>query len=69
MTCVHLRKLMQLCEEENIRLASSDLIHVVCQQCGVQEVCPAVLTDEYDALERRFVPESSLIAPVPSVKS
>ena len=69
MTCVHLRKLLQLCEDESIRLASSDLIHVVCQQCGVQEVCPAVLTDEYDAHEREFVPESSLIASLPSVKS
>lgn len=49
MTCVHLRRLYQLCEEHELKLGSSDLIRVVCQQCGEQEVCPATLTDEYDA--------------------
>lgn len=49
MTCVHLRRLYQLCQEENLRLGGADLIHIVCEQCGVKEVCPSVLTDEYDA--------------------
>ena len=49
MTCVHLVKLYQLCEQEGIKLGSSDLIHIVCEKCGAKEVCPSVLTDEYDA--------------------
>lgn len=51
MTCVHLRKLVQLCQQEGVRLAGADLIHIVCPQCGEREVCPSVLMDEYDARE------------------
>ncbi|MFV2066154.1 MAG: hypothetical protein ACC645_04185 [Pirellulales bacterium] len=55
MTCVHLRKLYQLCHEEGLRLrlSDADLVRIVCQQCGEQEVCPSTLTDEYDAKESR----------------
>lgn len=53
MTCVHLRKLYQLCQQENLKLAGPDLIHIVCEQCGEQEVCPSLLYDEYEALEKR----------------
>ena len=49
MACVHLRELYQLCQENDLRLGGSDLIRVVCKQCDEQEVCPSVLTDEYDA--------------------
>jgi hypothetical protein len=49
MTCVHLHKLYQLCEENSVKLSSSDLIHIVCMKCGRQEVCPSTLTDEYEA--------------------
>lgn len=48
MTCVHLRQLYQLCQEHDLKLGGSDLIRVVCNQCGEQEVCPSILTDEYD---------------------
>ena len=51
MTCVHLQKLYQLCQEHELKLGSSDLIRVVCHQCGEQEVCPSMMTDEYDAHE------------------
>lgn len=50
MTCVHLRKLYQLCQEEDLRLGSSDLIRIVCQQCGVQDECPSLLMGEYEAM-------------------
>lgn len=52
MTCIHLQKLYQLCREEDLRLSGTDLIRIVCQQCGVQEVCPSMLQDEYDTKEQ-----------------
>lgn len=51
MTCVHLQQLYQLCLQHDLKLAGADLIRVVCNQCGEQEVCPSTLTDEYDARE------------------
>lgn len=51
MTCVHLRKLYQLCHQEGVKLGGADLIHLVCPQCGVREVCPSMLMDEYEAKE------------------
>jgi hypothetical protein len=32
-----------------LRLSGSDLIRVVCKQCGHEETCPSVFIDEYDA--------------------
>lgn len=49
MACIHLQQLYKLCHEHDLKLGGSDLIRVVCNQCGVQEVCPSTLTDEYDA--------------------
>ena len=49
MTCIHLQKLYKLCQEQDLKLGGSDLIRVVCRQCGQQEVCPSTLMDEYDA--------------------
>lgn len=49
MTCIHLRRLFQLCEEEDIKLTGSDLVHIVCTQCGVKETCPAVMMDEFES--------------------
>jgi hypothetical protein len=46
MTCVHLQQLYQLCQESQLKLSSSDLIHIVCKQCERQEVCPSVLVEE-----------------------
>ena len=45
MACVHLKKLYQLCQEEGLRISSSDLIHFACDQCNVKEVCPSTLVD------------------------
>ncbi len=53
MTCVHLQKLYKLCEDHDLKLSGSDLIRIVCNQCGEQEVCPSVLTSEYDAIEAK----------------
>lgn len=43
MACVHLNQLFQLCQESQLRLSSSDLIHIVCKQCEKEEVCPSAL--------------------------
>ncbi len=49
MTCVHLQQLVQLCESSHLKLSSSDLIHIVCKQCGKEEVCPSLLVEEFEA--------------------
>lgn len=48
MPCVHLRQLIQLCEDHQIKVGGADVIHLVCNECGQQEVCPDMLMDEYD---------------------
>jgi hypothetical protein len=57
MTCVHLQQLYRLCRDHDLKLGSSDLIRIVCNQCGVQDVCPSMLTDEYDARHPQPIPE------------
>lgn len=49
MVCKHLKELYQLCESNQLRLASSDLVRITCKQCDEVETCPSVLMDEYDA--------------------
>jgi hypothetical protein len=48
MACTHLRQLYQLCQDQHLRLGGSDLIRVVCQQCGEQDICPSSLVDDSD---------------------
>ncbi len=50
MSCQHLKKLFELCEQEEIRIAAPDLVRFVCPRCNDQETCPSILMDEYDAL-------------------
>lgn len=45
MPCVHLKELFRLCDENHLKISSSELVHVVCQQCQKQEVCPSNLVD------------------------
>lgn len=49
MVCAHLKELYQFCEENQLKLAGPELIHIVCKQCDEEETCPSVLMDEYDA--------------------
>ncbi len=49
MTCKHLKQLYDYCQTHNLKLSSTDLIRIVCPQCGVEEVCPSVLSDEYES--------------------
>ena len=46
MACIHLQKLYSLCQEHQLKLSGSDLIRVVCHECGEQEVCPTTLIDD-----------------------
>jgi len=49
MTCKHLKDLYETCQKHQLRLSSSDLIRIVCLECGVEEVCPSVLCAEYES--------------------
>ena len=53
MTCVHLQKLYDLCQRHELRiqLSGSDLMRIVCRECGAHDVCPSVMTEEFDARE------------------
>lgn len=62
MPCVHLRELFSLCQEHDLKIASSDLVRVVCRQCGVVETCPSTFAQEYDATHHEG---ASLDDPVP----
>ena len=55
MPCVHLQQLVELCDREGLRLSSAELIHIVCHQCGRQEVCPSTLSE--------FIPEDAIEIP------
>jgi hypothetical protein len=48
MSCRHLKELYGICQTHGLKLSSSDLIRIVCPQCGVEEVCPSVLAEEYE---------------------
>jgi hypothetical protein len=63
MTCIHLRKLYELCETNEIKLSSSQLIHVVCSQCGQKEVCPSMLVDEVEWTDEHPPHEDDLHPP------
>ena len=48
MACQDLKALYEMCRRNNLKLSSSDLIRITCPHCGVDEVCPSVLCEEYD---------------------
>ncbi len=62
MVCTHLKELYQLCQEHQLRLGSSDLVRIVCRQCGQQEVCPSTLMDEYDSRTDETPPPATTAA-------
>lgn len=59
MVCEHLKQLYQFCLDQKIRLGGSDLIHVVCEQCGRKEVCPSNLRTDGDAEETGSSPHAT----------
>jgi hypothetical protein len=52
MACQHLKALYEMCRKHNLKLSSTDLIRIVCPSCGVEEVCPSVLYEEYEARQQ-----------------
>lgn len=48
MPCKHLRELYEMCQRYNLRLSSTDLIRLVCPQCGLEGDCPSVLYEQYE---------------------
>jgi hypothetical protein len=52
-SCKHLTELYEMCLRNNVKLSSTDLIRMVCTQCGVEEECPSLLCRDYDALHER----------------
>ena len=66
MTCKHLKELFTLCEAHDLKLSSSDLIRITCPSCGVEEVCPSVLCEDYDTRHPGQDPSDSGIAPGPA---
>ncbi|MFK7778268.1 MAG: hypothetical protein QM501_09115 [Gimesia sp.] len=49
MVCTHLKELYQLCEKNQLKIAGSDLVHIICKQCDEEETCPSIMMDEYDS--------------------
>ena len=49
MACHHLKELYDLCQRHDLKLSSTDLIRIVCPKCGVQEVCPSILMEQYES--------------------
>ncbi|MGA2033802.1 MAG: hypothetical protein ABSG68_16230 [Thermoguttaceae bacterium] len=49
MPCKHLQELYEICQLHHLKLSSSDLIRIACAKCDVEEVCPSVLCEEYEA--------------------
>jgi hypothetical protein len=52
MSCKHLKELYELCGKHDIKLSSSDLIRIVCPKCGIEETCPSILVEQYEALRK-----------------
>ena len=48
MTCIHLRQLYQLCQTNDLKISSSDVVRIACRQCEEVETCPSMLADEYE---------------------
>ncbi len=49
MVDTHLKELYQLCETNQLRIGSSDLVRIICRKCDKSETYPSVLLDEYDS--------------------
>lgn len=63
MTCMHLREIDRVCNSNGIVLGRTDLIRIVCAECGEHEVCPAhsvTLTEDANPVARVSVVGKSM---------
>jgi hypothetical protein len=63
MPCKHLKELYEICQTHRLKLSSTDLIRIVCPQCGVEEVCPSVLAEEYETRHKEAGEERAADSP------
>jgi hypothetical protein len=59
MSCVHLKQLYDLCVQQDLKIGGTDLVRLVCKQCGEEEACPTLLMEEYEAQHPEVVQEES----------
>ncbi len=61
MPCKHLHELIEICQRNHLKFSSSDLIRMVCPNCGVEEECPSTLCEQYEASHKdeATAPDSS----------
>jgi hypothetical protein len=41
MSCVHLKEINRVCSDNGVHVSQSDLVRIVCKECGDHEVCPS----------------------------
>lgn len=41
MSCVHLKEINRVCNDHGVHVSQSDLVRIVCKECGDHEVCPS----------------------------
>lgn len=63
MPCIHLKKLYQYCQDESVKISGAELLHIVCEQCGVQDVCPSMLIEHLEVKESQTTAEASSAEP------
>jgi hypothetical protein len=51
MPCEHITKLYHVCETHHLKFSSSDLIRIICPECGLQETCPSLHVEIVDDAE------------------
>ena len=52
MVCTHLKELYALCEKNQLRIGSSDLVRVVCKQCQQEDTCPSLLMEQHESSQQ-----------------
>ena len=48
MICMQVQEVYTLCRDFDVKIGSSDLLRLVCDQCTSQEVCPATLIEQVE---------------------
>lgn len=50
MICVHLKEIDRLCHNYKVEISRTDMVRMVCTECGEHEVCPSnVMPDDIES--------------------